>query len=50
MDGNKFIATEVRTGIQSGEKIEIISGIDENSMVAEKALLLVDSDGLISLN
>ncbi len=49
MNENKFIATEVRTGIRCGDKIEVISGLDENSIVAEKALLLVDSDGLISL-
>ena len=28
MDGNKFVATEVRTGVRSKDKIEILSGID----------------------
>ncbi len=49
MEENKFYATEVRTGIRSADKIEILSGIDQNSTVAEKALLLIDSDGFISL-
>ena len=48
-DGNKFIATRVRTGIRSGDKIEILDGIGQNSLVAEKALLLTDSDGFISM-
>ncbi len=49
LDHNKFIATEVRTGIRTDDKIEILYGIDKNSMVAEKALLLTDSDGFISV-
>jgi Cu(I)/Ag(I) efflux system membrane fusion protein len=48
MNGNKFVATEVRTGIRTKDKIEILYGIDPDSMVAEKALLLTDSDGFIS--
>ena len=50
MDGNKFVAREVRTGVISKDEIEILSGIDTNSIIAEKALLLVDSDGLITTN
>jgi Cu(I)/Ag(I) efflux system membrane fusion protein len=46
---NSFVATEVRTGIRTGDKIEIISGIDQDSRVAEKALLLSDSDGFITI-
>lgn len=42
-----FVATTVKTGARSGDKIEICSGIDENSKIAANALLLVDSDGLI---
>jgi len=49
LDNNKFIATEVRAGVRSKGKIEILSGIDRNSQIAEKALLLIDSDGFISL-
>ncbi len=48
MNGNKFVATEVRTGIRTNDKIEILYGVDTNSMVAEKALMLTDSDGFIS--
>lgn len=44
---NRFIATEVRTGMHTGTKTEILSGIDENSALAEKAMLLIDSDGYI---
>jgi hypothetical protein len=50
MNGNKFVATEVRTGVRSGNKIEILSGIDKNSVIAEKALLLTDSDGFIDID
>lgn len=49
LDNNRFIATEVKTGVKSNGKIEILSGIDRNSQIAEKALLLIDSDGFISL-
>lgn len=48
LDGKKFVATEVRTGIRTNDKIEILYGVDTNSMVAEKALMLTDSDGFIS--
>jgi Cu(I)/Ag(I) efflux system membrane fusion protein len=50
MDGNKFVATEIRTGVRSNDKIEILSGIDQNARIAEKALLLIDSDGFIATN
>lgn len=49
LNNNRFIATEVKTGVKSNGKIEIHSGIDRNSQIAEKALLLIDSDGFISL-
>ncbi len=44
---NKFIPVEVSTGVEADGKIEILSGIDATSEIAEKALLLVDSDGFI---
>lgn len=47
MGDNKFSATAVKTGFRSGNKIEILSGIDENSIIALKASLLIDSDGFI---
>jgi len=50
MDGNKFVAMEIGTGVRSEDKIEILSGIDQNSRIAEKALLLIDSDGFITTN
>ena len=37
---NKFIPVEVRTGVEADGKIEILSGIDATSEIAEKALLL----------
>jgi hypothetical protein len=46
-NGKRFISTEVRTGMRLKDKIEILSGIDENSEIACKAMLLTDSDGLI---
>jgi Cu(I)/Ag(I) efflux system membrane fusion protein len=49
MHDNSFVATEVRTGIRTGDMIEIISGIEQDSRVAEKALLLSDSDGFITI-
>jgi len=45
---NKFIPVEVATGVEADGKIEILSGIDAKSEIAEKALLLIDSDGFIS--
>ncbi len=47
MDDNKFIATTIQTGMRSGDKIEILSGIDQDSKIAMNASLLVDSDGFI---
>ena len=47
MDQNKYLAREVRTGIRISDMIEILYGVDQNSLVAEKAMLLVDSDGFI---
>lgn len=45
---NKFIPVEVATGVESEGKIEILSGINASSEIAEKALLLIDSDGFIT--
>jgi membrane fusion protein, copper/silver efflux system len=42
-----FVATEVRTGLHSGNQVEISSGIDQYSIVAANASLLTDSDGFI---
>ena len=47
MDQDKSLAREVRTGIRINDRIEILYGVDQNSLVAEKAMLLVDSDGFI---
>jgi len=44
---NKFIATVIETGLHTGNKIEILSGIDPTSNVALNPSLLIDSDGLI---
>jgi multidrug efflux pump subunit AcrA (membrane-fusion protein) len=45
---NKFIAAQVKTGVRSGEMVEILSGLDKGSEIALKATLLTDSDGFIS--
>jgi hypothetical protein len=45
---NKFIPVEVGTGIEADSKIEIVWGIEATSEIAEKALLLFDSDGFVS--
>jgi Cu(I)/Ag(I) efflux system membrane fusion protein len=47
LEHNKYVAREVRTGVRISDKIEILYGVDQNSLVAEKAMLLVDSDGFI---
>lgn len=47
MNNDRFVATNVRTGVRSGDKIQILAGIDRNDILAGKALLLVDSDGII---
>ena len=49
MRDNKFVATPIRTGLRSGENIEILSGIDQDSKIALNALLLTDSDGFINV-
>jgi Cu(I)/Ag(I) efflux system membrane fusion protein len=45
---NNFIATVIKTGIHIGNKIEILSGIEQSSKVALNASLLIDSDGIIA--
>jgi Cu(I)/Ag(I) efflux system membrane fusion protein len=43
----KFVATVIKTGMRSGDNIEILSGLKPNSEVALNASLLIDSDGLL---
>ena len=50
MHDGKFMATAIKTGLRSGDNIEILSGIDQNTKIALNALLLTDSDGLIFTN
>ena len=50
MHDNSFIATKIKTGMQSGNKIEICSGINPDSKIALNASLLTDSDGFIKTN
>jgi membrane fusion protein, copper/silver efflux system len=45
-----FIATAVKTGLRSGDQIEVCSGLDENSRIAANASLLTDSDGFIKIS
>ena len=44
---NKFIATVIKAGLHTGNKIEILSGVSLTSNVALNPSLLIDSDGLI---
>ena len=44
---NKFLATVIKTGLHNGNKVEILSGVNQNSNVALNASLLIDSDGLL---
>jgi len=46
-NANKFSPTVIKTGLHSGNKIEILSGLDITSHVALNASQLIDSDGLI---
>jgi Cu(I)/Ag(I) efflux system membrane fusion protein len=48
MRSGKFIAVAVKTGLRSGDNIEILSGVDSDSNIALNALLLTDSDGFIN--
>ena len=47
---NTFIATNIQTGLRSGDMIEIRSGIDPKAQIALNASLLTDSDGFIKTN
>ena len=44
---SKFIATTIKTGLMSGDNIEILSGVSPGSKIALNGLLLTDSDGFI---
>lgn len=44
---SKFIATTIKTGLMSGDNIEILSGVSLSSKIALNGLLLTDSDGFI---
>lgn len=44
---NVFHAREVRTGIQTSESIQIISGVHPGDKIAENAAYMVDSDSFI---
>jgi membrane fusion protein, copper/silver efflux system len=48
MKDNRFIARAVRTGLRSGDMVEILEGLDMGSEIALKATLLTDSDGFIT--
>jgi membrane fusion protein, copper/silver efflux system len=45
-----FVAINISTGLQSGDHIEVLSGIDTTSQIALNASLLTDSDGFIKSN
>lgn len=47
---SSFVATNIKTGLQSGDQIEILSGLDKSSRIALNASLLTDSDGFIKSN
>lgn len=45
-----FVAKAIKTGLRSGDKIEICSDMDDHSKIAANASLLTDSDGFIKTN
>jgi len=45
-----FAAINIKTGLQSADQIEVLSGIDQSSTIALNASLLTDSDGFIKSN
>ena len=47
MHNGRFIPTAIKTGLRSGDKVEVLSGIDQDSEIAFNASLLTDSDGFI---
>lgn len=49
MQDGTLIATKVKTGLQSNNKIELKSGVDKNARIALNASLLIDSDGFIKV-
>jgi Cu(I)/Ag(I) efflux system membrane fusion protein len=42
-----FHATQVRTGLQTGDSLQIISGIKPGDKIVENAAYMVDSDSFI---
>jgi membrane fusion protein, copper/silver efflux system len=48
LKNNRFIAAPVKTGLRSGEMVEILEGIEKGTEIALKATLLTDSDGFIT--
>lgn len=48
MQNGRFIATSIKTGLHTGDKVEVLSGIDQDSKIAANALLLTDSDSFIN--
>ena len=48
MNNGRFTAKTIKTGVHTGDKVEVLSGINENSQIASNALLLTDSDSFIN--
>jgi Cu(I)/Ag(I) efflux system membrane fusion protein len=46
----RFVAVPVRTGMRTGGKVEILSGIMPGAEVALNGLMLIDSDGFVAIN
>jgi hypothetical protein len=48
--GDRFVATKVRMGVRSDDMIEIVGGLEGDPEIAERALLLTDSDSFVGVN
>lgn len=47
MQNGRFVPTSIKTGMRSGDQIEVLWGIDQHSVIALNASLLNDSDSFI---
>ena len=50
LNDRTFVAVNIKTGLQSGDNIEVLTGINEGTKIALNASLLTDSDGFINSN
>ena len=49
-NGNRYQAREIQTGSRTGDKVEILAGLDSNSLIAKYAHFLIDSESFVEPN